>query len=548
MKVRLLGIGAAVAVAAFAAVVMFGFGSKADVAKAFPANTISLDQAVYTVNEGETFHVQIIMNNAVNAGGYSVEQMPYSTSQLEVVNGASLACRTGFSPQVFMVNDPDFGVSFVCMAAAPTTNFVPPAPPETVLFDLEFRCNAAGTYTLDMDGAIIFNQSLQTTNATTTNDPATVNCLTIPPTNTPTNTPTATNTFTPTATYTATPVPSLAVQKWAYLDLKKADGTPWAACTGTACLGDGTPEAYNLKSGVNLWVCTSANAPGTPVAYGPCTNPVISGTPNPNFKNGQGSLTFYERLLNGSGTGVAAWEIMMNYDHKLFALVHDFAACKNPAAPLCFEELWIQADNIPPAGDLDTDPDIQITYGFVSCSIVERENDVSMICLSGLGFDPTGAPYVGNKATQGDIAQMTIQPLEDATKRIKPSRWNGVTRWLLDQNCEVADYLGNPLPGSVSGGLVPTCDDACVTVRRLECDLNADCKVNITDWQVIGQKYGTMWGSLLYDPFFDLEPYTGDFDIDIKDLQFCYGRAQSTCLKPVPPEQATPQPCFNVGP
>jgi hypothetical protein len=52
---------------------------------------------------------------------------------------------------------------------------------------------------------------------------------------------------------------------------------------------------------------------------------------------------------------------------------------------------------------------------------------------------------------------------------------------------------------------------------------------------------------LTYDPFFDLEPNTTptDFDIDIKDLQFVFGRNGSNCIDPIPdqdPQPAIPDP------
>jgi len=44
--------------------------------------------------------------------------------------------------------------------------------------------------------------------------------------------------------------------------------------------------------------------------------------------------------------------------------------------------------------------------------------------------------------------------------------------------------------------------------------------------------------------WYDLEPNTtsGDGDIDIKDLQFVFGRNYSTCENPIPNDQAIPLP------
>ena len=56
--------------------------------------------------------------------------------------------------------------------------------------------------------------------------------------------------------------------------------------------------------------------------------------------------------------------------------------------------------------------------------------------------------------------------------------------------------------------------------------------------QNIAGRYGFGFGSLLYQIWYDLEPHqTGaDGDIDIKDVQFVFGRAGSTCTTPIPPQ------------
>jgi hypothetical protein len=148
------------------------------------------------------------------------------------------------------------------------------------------------------------------------------------------------------------------------------------------------------------------------------------------------------------------------------------------------------------------------------------------------------------------VATIHISPEPDLKFRLTPGQKNGVLRTLLDENCEVADIWGDPLgtgvydifqreiplPGIVTGGLVETCDDLHVTVRILEGDLNLDCLVDVTDDQSIAFRYGSAFGNLLYDPWFDLEPSLKDFDVDIKDLQKVFGRNGSTCENPVPPQ------------
>jgi hypothetical protein len=159
-------------------------------------------------------------------------------------------------------------------------------------------------------------------------------------------------------------------------------------------------------------------------------------------------------------------------------------------------------------------------------------------------INPAVAPFLTPAAIQPFFAGFNCPPLatvnvvidSDMFFRIRPTSMNGVVRTLLDENCEAADILGNPLPGSVFGGLTPTCSDSTLTVRMLEGDINLDCSVDIFDAGIIAFKYGSFFGSLLYDPFFDLEPKLTDFDIDIKDVQFITGRFGSTCGFAIPPQ------------
>jgi hypothetical protein len=79
----------------------------------------------------------------------------------------------------------------------------------------------------------------------------------------------------------------------------------------------------------------------------------------------------------------------------------------------------------------------------------------------------------------------------------------------------------------------------------LEGDVNLDCNVDVLDEQGIAFRYGSSFGLVLYDKFFDLEPNAADSDIDIKDLQFVFGRDGSTCQDPMPdqpPVESEPGP------
>jgi uncharacterized repeat protein (TIGR01451 family) len=154
-----------------------------------------------------------------------------------------------------------------------------------------------------------------------------------------------------------------------------------------------------------------------------------------------------------------------------------------------------------------------------------------------------GAPLLGGVISPNGLAAtvtLTIQP--DLFQRIRPTKDNGVVTDLLDENCEIADIFGMPFEGSVQGGLTPDCGDATVTIRMLEGDVDLNCEVDVADDQAMAFRYGSFFGNLLYNKFFDLEPNIApDFDIDIKDLQTVFGRNGSTCDAPIPDQDPNPQ-------
>jgi hypothetical protein len=70
--------------------------------------------------------------------------------------------------------------------------------------------------------------------------------------------------------------------------------------------------------------------------------------------------------------------------------------------------------------------------------------------------------------------------------------------------------------------------------------------VNVLDEAAIAWRYGSFFGSLLYDPWYDLQPNLKDYDIDIKDLQKVWGRQGSVCeingVGTIPPQLPLPMP------
>ncbi len=126
------------------------------------------------------------------------------------------------------------------------------------------------------------------------------------------------------------------------------------------------------------------------------------------------------------------------------------------------------------------------------------------------------------------------------TANFRPTKDNGIQTVIDDHNCEVTDTQGEQIPGTLPGQLTTVCAPAYVTIRMLEGDLNLDCKVDVQDDQAIAFLYGATQGMAMYQSWYDLEPKWTDGDIDIKDLQFVFGRNYSSCANPSPNDQAIP--------
>jgi len=131
---------------------------------------------------------------------------------------------------------------------------------------------------------------------------------------------------------------------------------------------------------------------------------------------------------------------------------------------------------------------------------------------SGKGVDTDGL----------NLATIEVRPQPELYSVIRPNQDNGQVVQILNQNCELADEQGMPVP-------IFSCEDADITFRFLEGDVDGpDCDVDVFDTQQVAFRWGANKGSLLYNSFMDLEPsghgVNGDGDIDIKDIQFVFGR------------------------
>ncbi len=293
------------------------------------------------------------------------------------------------------------------------------------------------------------------------------------PTNTPTSTPTATSTpVTPTNTPTAT----------------ATAGTP-----------TGTPDPQMVKdpAQANLWLC-DASPPN-------CTGP------------GQGSITVSEIARNVANDpedvdpmtgapepidGLGAYEFNLEYDLSV-----------------------LQIPVITDAGFLGS------TGRTVSCApSIIGENIIHWACVStGSMAGPWGmGPFT--------LATIAVKPQPNLYIDMCPGFENGVVTWLKDSACQWSDTLGDPMAGTLPGGDLKYCTSTKLTIRYLEGDLNHDCQVDLLDEQAEAWRYGSHLGSLWYTTCNNLQPYPPDSDIDVKDLQFIFGRAGSTCQNPYPPQ------------
>ena len=127
------------------------------------------------------------------------------------------------------------------------------------------------------------------------------------------------------------------------------------------------------------------------------------------------------------------------------------------------------------------------------------------------------------------LASVDVYPQPDVYSEMKPNQDNGNVVQINNVNCDLGDEQGHAIP-------IFSCDDADITFRYLEGDVEPDCVVDAVDAQAIAFRWGIEKGSQIYRDFMNLEPprQQQDNDIDINDLQFVFGRFGSTCEEPHP--------------
>jgi hypothetical protein len=244
---------------------------------------------------------------------------------------------------------------------------------------------------------------------------------------------------------------------------------------------DQTRPIFKVPQVANLWLCSQ---PVCPVA----TNGVNHFTYGVGFN---GRVT--DLSPKGEPQTIGSFEYEVRFDAKL-------------------------VDVTVTPGDLFDRPD-------VTCRSTPGQGFVQFSCVT--QGKPADAP-VG----PGMLANITVTPKPDVYSTLIASQGNGIATQLINQGCGFSDLQGHPIQ-------MGSCDNAGLTLRYLEGDLNADCSVDVSDQQEMAFRWGSHTGQLLYNSRFDLEPAApklGDGDIDAKDLQTVFGRHGSTCGAPHPPQ------------
>ena len=238
-----------------------------------------------------------------------------------------------------------------------------------------------------------------------------------------------------------------------------------------------------------------------------------------------GTVEFDEVLFNQTDpSGLGAYEFTLHYDNLIFN------------APIITDSGVLGSTGRP-----------------VTCTMtIPLETQVHWGCAS-TGLTPPGPIWIGPKVMAHVV--FTIKSFTRST--LYAHKENGIVSRFDDTGTEGANICGWPLndgtgfvlpgqtsecqgvllPGILPGGLIAD-SHSFITIRRLEGDLDKNCVVDINDMQAEATRYGFALGSLLYNVWYDLEPHqTGaDGDIDVKDVQFVFGRFGSRCDAPIPPQ------------
>lgn len=201
--------------------------------------------------------------------------------------------------------------------------------------------------------------------------------------------------------------------------------------------------------------------------------------------------------------GLGAWQTEILFDDESVTL--------NPVG----DKTWLEsAGNTAGCGSMTLSPGYMITYCSTS---VQGPN--------------------GPESPSGRIMRIYVTPKLDLLVQspdFRPAPDNGHVTNVTDVNCEICDTLGEPIAGSLPGGLTSVCSDAGVRLRVLEGDMNMDCQVGTDDASAAAAAFGST------NPWYDVATKLPDGDIDVFDVQSVWHRLGSICQSPFPAYQSSP--------
>jgi hypothetical protein len=208
---------------------------------------------------------------------------------------------------------------------------------------------------------------------------------------------------------------------------------------------------------------------------------------------------------------LGGFQFEVRFDDKLVCVSIEAGPAWSPSSPGV-------GDPVPPIVCLTTSAKGMIRFGCVTAGKGADLND----SVAGCGDEDPLTPCL-------PLAIIHVRPQPELYSQLRPNQDNGFPVQLLNQGCNLTDDQGHVIPTF-------SCEDADITFRYLEGDVDGpDCVVDVLDAQNIAFRWGAQKGSTLYKSFMDLSPsgqIKGDGRIDIKDLQFVFGRLGSQGTDP----------------
>ncbi len=317
------------------------------------------------------------------------------------------------------------------------------------------------------------------------------------------------------------------------IDLETLGG-PNAGTSGAAFADAVTGNIAVPGSSVTVH-CTNANTATPTPTFTPTPTSTPTNTPPPVprmskipalqnvFLTRQGSKVPPVDCLSGTNIGSLSEELsqaVVSPDPKGVTGFQVLAAFE-------FEVLY---DNKKVCVDLTTGADWQAAGAI--CIIQDSASKPQLEGVARIGCVTVGkAAEVDRIDNLASLATVDVYPQPEIYSPMKPNQENGNVVQINNVNCDLGDEQGEAIP-------IFACDDADITFRYLEGDVEPDCSVDALDAQAISFRWGVEKGSLIYKDFMNLEPSgtQSDADIDINDLQFVFGRFGSTCAVPHPPQ------------